>query len=395
MITGLVSVVIPAYNVEQYISTSVESLLKQTYKNIEIIIVDDGSMDNTLKKSEEFRARDSRVKVLHQENRGVAQARKAGILSARGKYICFVDADDIADEKMVEFMMNNIGDSDLLTSGCIAETAASKEVTRIDGLAEGIYTGQEMLQEVYSRMVFFEQINTNRVLPYMFGKLFKTDKLESVVQDVPQILNIHEDRALNICYALRCKSICITHEILYRYCYRCDSALRTKHTDYMINLNNYYLLLKKEFEKYPQNNVLMTQLQRFINSRIIDITSFMGFDWQAQSYRYICSCLNHLNGKKVVLYGAGIVGKNYYRQLSWKIGKANVYWTDKNYGTLCKTIKEVKPFLLGNLNEFDYSIIILAVNKQVVADEMKSELIQLGLPEDKIWWEEPISLREY
>lgn len=395
MITELVSVIIPAYNVEQYITASVQSLLKQTYRNIEIIIVDDGSVDNTLKRCEEFLAKDSRIKVLHQENRGAAQARKVGILSAKGKYICFVDADDIVDEKMVEFMVNNMGDSDLLTSGCIAETAAGKEVMRLDGLAAGIYAGKEMLNKVYSQMICCESPARDGLLPYIFGKLFRTNILAELVQNISQNLFIDEDRALVLCYALRCKSICITHQIFYRYCYRRTSTMRTKHDDYMINLNNYYLLLKQEFVKHSQKNVLISQLQRFISSRIPSITNFMGFDWQAQSYRYICSCLNHLNGKKVVLYGAGTVGKDYYRQLSWKIGKANVYWTDKNYGTICETIREVQPFLLGNLNEFDYSIIILAVNKQVVADEMKSELIQLGLPEDKIWWEEPISLREY
>ena len=90
----LISVIVPVYNVEKYLSKCVESILAQTYKDLEIILVDDGSPDNCGAMCDEYAKRDSRVRVIHKENGGVSSARNLGIDAAHGEYICFVDSDD-------------------------------------------------------------------------------------------------------------------------------------------------------------------------------------------------------------------------------------------------------------------------------------------------------------
>ena len=91
---GLVSVVLPIYNVEKYLDRCIESVVNQTYKNLEIILVDDGSPDGCPKKCEDWAKRDKRIKVIHKENAGLGYARNTGIESASGEYICFFDSDD-------------------------------------------------------------------------------------------------------------------------------------------------------------------------------------------------------------------------------------------------------------------------------------------------------------
>ena len=90
----LMSVIVPVYNVELYLDECVNSILKQTYKNLEIILVDDGSKDNSGKICDQYKERDSRVTVIHKENGGLSDARNAGLTVATGEYVLFVDSDE-------------------------------------------------------------------------------------------------------------------------------------------------------------------------------------------------------------------------------------------------------------------------------------------------------------
>ena len=99
MEVGLVSVVLPIYNVEKYLNRCIESVVRQTYKKIEIILVDDGSPDGCPQKCDDWAKRDGRIKVVHKKNAGLGYARNTGIENASGEYICFFDSDDyIADD---------------------------------------------------------------------------------------------------------------------------------------------------------------------------------------------------------------------------------------------------------------------------------------------------------
>lgn len=102
----LISVIVPVYKVEDYLGRCVESLLAQTYENLEIILVDDGSPDNCGKICDDYAARDARVRVIHKENGGLSSARNAGIDVARGEYLGFVDSDDWVDEHTYEWLLD-------------------------------------------------------------------------------------------------------------------------------------------------------------------------------------------------------------------------------------------------------------------------------------------------
>ena len=104
----LITIVIPIYKVENYLDKCVKSVINQTYKNLEIILVDDGSPDNCPKKCDEYEKKDTRIKVIHKENGGLSDARNAGIDIAKGKYITFIDSDDYIDSDYVETYYNKI-----------------------------------------------------------------------------------------------------------------------------------------------------------------------------------------------------------------------------------------------------------------------------------------------
>ena len=102
----LVSVIIPAYNIEDYIGRCLDSVLSQTYKNLEILVVDDGSSDCTGEILDDYEKKDQRIRVIHKENGGVSSARNIGIEAATGDYIGFVDGDDLMEPEMYKTLVN-------------------------------------------------------------------------------------------------------------------------------------------------------------------------------------------------------------------------------------------------------------------------------------------------
>ena len=114
-----ISVIIPVYNVEEYLDKCVTSVLNQTYKNLEIILVDDGSPDNCPKMCDEWAKKDKRIKVVHKKNGGLSDARNSGIEVCTGEYIGFVDSDDYIDKQMYKELLKRIEstNSDMVMCG--------------------------------------------------------------------------------------------------------------------------------------------------------------------------------------------------------------------------------------------------------------------------------------
>ena len=101
----LISVIVPVYNVEQYLPKCIDSILAQTYENLEIILVEDGTKDSSGVICDEYAAKDARIRVIHKENGGLSSARNAGMEIARGEYFGFVDSDDWIEPEMYENLM--------------------------------------------------------------------------------------------------------------------------------------------------------------------------------------------------------------------------------------------------------------------------------------------------
>ena len=102
----LISIIVPVYKTEQYLDRCLDSIVNQTYKNLEIILVDDGSPDNCPQMCDEWKTKDSRIRVIHKENDGLANARNSGIEIASGDYMMFADSDDFLEKDMIDFLLN-------------------------------------------------------------------------------------------------------------------------------------------------------------------------------------------------------------------------------------------------------------------------------------------------
>lgn len=183
---ALISVIVPVYKVEAYLGRCVESILAQTYRNMEILLVDDGSPDRCPQICEEYAAKDPRIRVIHQENKGLSGARNTGIDKARGEYLAFIDSDDKWLPHFLESLYRAMTETGADISQCRWEYMHGNEILEpYDPHAKReCYTGREMLAKLY--------IRTGAYYVVAWNKLYKASLFENIRYPEGKI---HEDEA--------------------------------------------------------------------------------------------------------------------------------------------------------------------------------------------------------
>lgn len=231
------SIIVPVYKVEPYIRRCIDSILTQTFRDFEVILVDDGSPDNCPAICDEYAEKDSRVRVIHKKNGGISDARNAGLDVAQGEYIGFVDSDDFIHPQMYEIMLRVIQKSsaDLLQCNLIG-VSANQEVKypTIEHDTEiKIYDAKAVVDQFYP---YFWQIMPG----YMWCKVFRHQVLDGIRFPVGKYF---EDIAILLPILNRCKTVATIDIPLYYYVSNSDSITRQKVTAKHVNdhLNVYQM----------------------------------------------------------------------------------------------------------------------------------------------------------
>ena len=214
----LVSIIVPIYKVESFLDECVNSLVKQTYQNLEIILVDDGSPDRCPSMCDEWAKKDDRVKVFHKENAGLSAARNYGISKATGEYLMFVDSDDYLKDNAVMESVTNIGDSDMLAFGCYEffEKEGNKGHD-INFSKTQVVDYHEYWNEYFkSRLDFIYIVAWNKLYKKeVFDRLrYTPDKINEDARIIESVIN-------------ECDKITLLNEALYCYRRRGESITST------------------------------------------------------------------------------------------------------------------------------------------------------------------------
>lgn len=385
-----VSIIVPVFNVDKYIDDCVKSILNQSYSNIEIILVDDGSSDSSGMKCDGWAKKDSRISVIHQPNKGVVSARYEGIINSTGEYLLFVDGDDYIESDMVEYMLSHIGDADIISTGVYWEKNNDQIVKRYDKFKEGEYSGKNRTKEIISRMIYDSNDDLLHPLTsWIWNKMYRRELCIDVYKDMDFTIKFAEDSAFLYIYILKCNSIVISHKYLYHYRYREDSVVHKVNYGMLEDISRFYNLLRPVFLKGDTSLELMFQLEKWVASRIVlCINEFMNFDNRAKipSFMFVPDMFA---GKSVVLYGAGKVGKDYYNQLK-KMNVDIVAWADKNYIKLQeKGLEVISP---NTLKDFNYDILLICVEDENIKNDILLELDSIGVDKSKIFWQRPFKV---
>lgn len=213
----LVSIVVPVYNAEHYLVRCIDSILAQTFTDIEVIIIDDGSTDASRLIASQYRDNDPRVILLVQKNSGVSVARNRGIEASTGKYVQFVDADDTLDPDMTATLLHYIQDADIAICGYRRITAANNRVD-VSWSAAETYSYQD-LSSIFGKLYTVGLVNS------IWNKLYVGGLIRQHNLKFDGDIKLGEDLLFNLSYLKCCRSIQITPEVLYNYVYSNPSSL--------------------------------------------------------------------------------------------------------------------------------------------------------------------------
>ncbi len=241
----LISIIVPVYNVEQYLDRCIESILSQTYQNIELILVDDGSTDSCPEKCDLWKQKDRRIQVLHQKNTGAGLARNTGIRCAKGKYVFFIDSDDAIDRNTIEkcVFTANENNSDIVIFGRRNFFNNEEKVIHPKKVEKTIFKDVEIKKQLLPGL-FTYSLGTG---VSACCKMFRLDLLNDYDISFPSERTvISEDAFFCLDAVSMAATVTVIPDCLYYY-YKREGSLSTKYNDNRQQQNDLFLmeLLKK------------------------------------------------------------------------------------------------------------------------------------------------------
>ncbi|WP_294407011.1 glycosyltransferase family 2 protein [uncultured Clostridium sp.] len=269
----LISIVVPVYNVEKYLKKCVLSLINQTYKNIEIILVNDGSTDGSGELCKKLSSLDKRIKIVNKKNQGLGLARNTGLEYVTGEFVTFIDSDDYADEKLIEDLYSVI--------------AKYQCDTCIGGFKRVDNTGKVLFKESYENYIYNKEEIINILLARMLGSSpEKSDAIRMSVWNVLYSMDIIRQNNLSFCserefisediifnteYYKFAKKVAVINSCSYNYRVNEESLTMKYKVNRFEMCRSLYNELYRRIEKiYPDNNEVKYRLQRqyFVNIRV-------------------------------------------------------------------------------------------------------------------------------
>ena len=373
-----ISIIVPIYNVEDYVKTCIESIIGQSYKNLEIILVDDGSTDSCPEICDDYSKTDKRIYVIHKRNGGLVSARKAGVAAATGDYVLAVDGDDWIEQNRIEVLvrkgiMPTHADMIFLL-GFIEE---GKESICVSSNAPiKIFENDEIENEIFPLMSSHDIIWSLSMCAIQRELLLKNQML------VDECVTHGED-FLCVCFCLlEAKSVMTLQHDGYHYTQRASSIshqMLTPSDENLLQMRLWYQALKKHLEQKCASEKICEICDQIALSHIMGLN----YDLLLQKFPdYLYLFPNVNSGARIVVYGAGNIGHRLIAHLDKTKKCSVVLWVDQNQNRPAMpgyTISSRDAIAFA-----DYDFIVVAILNIAVAKEVKRSFILDGIPEEKI-----------
>ena len=387
----MVSVIVPVYNTEKFLRECVESICNQTYKNLEIILVNDGSTDNSVELCNSLAKEDNRIIVIHKENGGSTSARNAGLKVSQGEYIGFVDSDDWIEPQMYEVLLER----------CVSDNAEMAVCTRyinhdksnyIDKLciAEGSYTKLDSEKTIIKNLFYSEDYRGKGITDSLCDKLFSKDLIFRHQFKIHEKTKYAEDVICAYSCLLDAEKVSFIDRPFYHYRMQERSLTHSVDDTYFEKISIFYQQMKKEFMAHPDSEILMPRLKKYMLNNILKgINYIFGFSSGPIIPIYIppYKLLKDKKVQSLILYGAGNVGKDFYKGFQDTCFIEVAGWVDKqyeNYRSQGFSVESIHAVLNRK-----YDCILLAIENEELVGKITQDLIDLGVEKDKILWESP------
>ena len=371
----VISIIVPVYNKVAYLKESVESILNQTYKKLEIILVDDGSHDGSELICDEYADRYDNIFTIHKKNEGQVSARKCGISKSKGKYIGFVDADDWIDSTMFEVMISEMESNllDFVSSGIISDNGSI-----IYDLAEDrCYITEEDRRQLITSLIGFKDTE-HGIIGNAVTKVYKKDLLKKTIENIPNEVHYREDDCLVYSYIIACKRIKVIKKAFYHYRFVPDSDANNIDDFYFSRINQFYCYLKKVFAEHDYLELIKPKLDVYFTRTIIEGINRGDFDIRS-SVDVSFPALDH---KRIAVYGAGKHGTNIIRKVLDSKEHTLVAVFDKNW-----KIMSNREYIVHPVEEIDndtFEILLVTVVDEQYKKEIADFLQFQGVDKQKI-----------
>ena len=246
-----VSVIVPVYKVEKLLPRCIDSILGQTFRDFELILVDDGSPDNSGAVCDSYAAADERIRVIHQENRGASAARNRGLSESTGKYVAFVDSDDYVAGEFLERLFRAAENSD--ASQVVCETFQVKNgvlAEKTHHYGSAVIEKADILEEIIDPLAFHEDQPKHAGLPNVHNKLYLRQVIADNALRFDETFHHGEDWLFNICFYRFAERVVFIEDKLYYYDIGTEGSLSKRYReDFM---EHAYIIVKLFHEWFPE-----------------------------------------------------------------------------------------------------------------------------------------------
>lgn len=430
-----VSVIIPCYNVERYITQCLETVISQTYSNLEIICIDDGSTDSTKQIIQEFMAIDSRIYLIEQENQYAGVARNNGLKKASGEYVFFYDGDDFLCNNILEKLVAKAKktDADIVLCdayffddvyGIVSEPKYVLNRTILEKVGE-IFNCYDIPQNIFEicwsvpwnklykkkflidsnlkfqnikrhndeyfntialvmakkiahvqeRLIYYRRNLKNSLQSYNPSELVDFSIFYSLLAIKEKLEEIDNKKCFEIAFKDKCL-VSLVNILKKQKSYTCYESLYNKIKEEWIKALNLDDLYESRYKVHQRQleKIKMTTAQDYLFEQYIKINE--------EKSRFVFPFLEVGNSKKIVLYAAGKKGKEFYGQLINQDFYIVSAWVDSSYEKYISVGLPVKP--VDTINSIDYDKIVVAIDDPVITREVKNRLIEMNVPENII-----------
>ncbi len=377
----LISIVVSIYNEWEYLDKCIDSIVNQTYKNIEIILVDDGSTDCCGEICDKYAEQDSRIIVIHKPNGGLVSARKAGTKKATGDYIINVDGDDWIEKERIQNLVKGIEQyhADIIYMDGYVREYPDNQVIVKGNLRRGFYTKQQVQEEILMKLASTNHFYEKNIEMFMWLWAFKRELIKEKQPLIDERISMGEDLAC-VCECLAStNSVSVIEGGSYHYTQGRVEAISYSNNLSSIRLEALWNQLK-QFCKKEYVSPSVYQMMVVIMNQAVAITDFSLFFKKNCEYLYPYSKVK--KNSNLVIYGAGKFGYKIMLALSDNDQYHVAAWVDKSNKRVTMgqyTISQVEI-----LNQLDYDYIVVAILNYNVALGAVKELQKMGISEDKI-----------
>lgn len=380
-----ISIIIPVYNSEEYISQCLDSVIGQTFNDLEIIIVDDGSTDSSYGICEMYCNMDSRIRLIKQHNQGNVAARRNALSHATGQYIAFVDSDDWLDKDFYEVLMTipHADVADVIASGCIIENLQKK--VALNQVEPGEYQKSDIEQQIYP-CLFAKTKGRNQfsfgILQYLWNKIYRRELITECFLRLDERIYDGEDVACIFDVLLHADTIIIDDHAMYHYRVHENSICTSKRDEKFFSNTVYlYEYLYQMFCEQPVYKDLLLSQLRYLMVMFMNHGTQSAFNFMYVP-KYIWT-LPELPGEdmySICLFGAGRIGMSYYEQFSQMNNIHIKLWVDNaRAGENISGMDITEPELL---KEVDCDYVIIAIKNGI--EEIKKQICGFGINEERI-----------